>query len=652
LSEALGMTILHSLWQGLLIYLLLRVVLGAVPSLGSGGRYNLSVTALMGITLWSTVTLISQLYNQNWADHTAVTAQGIYPLSLKTLGASAIRVYNEYSISLRPQLPFISLLYVCGLLLQFTRLMYGREQIKALKKTLIPDQKLTAQVKALADRLRISKPVQAGISNLATVPCVADYLKPVLFLPATLFTCLSAQEVEAILVHELAHIKRHDHLVNYFQQLITAVMFYNPFVWLTDRLISAERENCCDDIVVTLTGQPLHYAYALLKLQEAQQQPAALALSATGKDHKLLNRIQRIMTTKKPAGNVRQLALSLVLLTGSICSIAWFNPEFKDGKLVVKHIDLPAVLHTFSTDTLPKPPKPRKPAKPVKAKAPLSPASVKMIKGNKVYYFNDAKMDRLSKEVDRYSAILDKYYNDPKFKQLEKDLDRTGAEMDKMYNSPAIKQLQDDLDKQSSLFDALNDAPEIAKNNAEIEKLSTKIDKYFNSAEYKAALKRYERASRELGNFSQFDTKYKERQREFQEAADAYNKLAHASWIVEYQDQMRKLGEKTREFYSSPEYLKQRDRIRSLSDSLRQNTNSPQMAAINTQMKRLTSKLRTYQNSAELKTAQANLKKATDNLRRYMNSAEYKKRMAVATGMAVQPVAPEQIEIIEPETHQ
>lgn len=629
LGQAVGTAIIHSLWQALLVYLLLRVVIAALPGIGAGGKYNLSVAALLSIMLWFLTTLVTELYNQNWTTDTALPLQDAYPLSLQAIGRSAVQVYHDYSLSLRPHLPYISLIYLCGLILQTTRLVWNRQQLNQLKQTFMPDDALSQQVSRLAKRLSLTKNVLSGFSHKVTVPCVAGYLKPILFLPASVFTCLSPAEIEAIIIHELAHIKRHDQLVNYMQQLLATVMFLNPFTHLINRIINTERENCCDDMVVSVTGEPLNYAYALLKLQEAQPQHNALALAATGKNHTLLNRIERIMKTQKTGGNIRHLTFSLALLAGSICSIAWLNPEFKDGKLVVKPMNVPATMHAALADTLPKPPKPPAPVKAAKPKLPKAPKrlpAVKEIDGYSVTYYDDPKLDRLSKEVDKQAAVVNKYYNSPKYLKIQQGLEKAGAEFEGYYQSPRIKQLQEKFDKQSATFEAMNNNPEIEKLSSQIDELSAGIDKYYNGAEYKKTLRDYEKAEKAMEAVKDYNSaSYKARRHEFQKAADNFNKYQHSTVIKEQQEQISNLSSKLREYYNNAEYVKQRNALTALSDSIGKVYQNQQTRKYRYQMDVLQKQLHQYQSTPELKLAHTRLQQASKRLNDYMNSPEFKK---------------------------
>ena len=133
------------------------------------------------------------------------------------------------------------------------------------------------------------------------VPTVVGVLRPMILLPLTLATGLSAEQVEMLLAHELAHIRRHDHLVNLAQRLIEAALFFHPAVWIVSRRLSAEREHCCDDIVLAAGSGALAYAGSLVRMAEltvGRTRPAfaaAAALGADGRPSELGERIRRLV---------------------------------------------------------------------------------------------------------------------------------------------------------------------------------------------------------------------------------------------------------------------------------------------------------------------------------------------------------------------
>ena len=157
-------------------------------------------------------------------------------------------------------------------------------------------------VARLSRRLHIGRGVRLLESTLVDVPTVIGWLKPVVLLPASALAGLSPQQLEAILAHELAHIRRHDYLVNLLQTLVETLLFYHPAVWWLSRRIRVERENCCDDLAVSLCGDPVTYATALADLEELRgaARPAFLAMAATGGS--LLQRVRRLLGAPSHAG--------------------------------------------------------------------------------------------------------------------------------------------------------------------------------------------------------------------------------------------------------------------------------------------------------------------------------------------------------------
>src|SRR5262249_48188807 len=133
-----------------------------------------------------------------------------------------------------------------------------------------------------AVRLSISKPITLLESVLVQVPVVIGQMRPVIIFPIGLLAGLPADQVELILMHELAHVRRWDYIVNMLQTLIESVMFYNPAVWWISKAIRTEREHCCDDMVVAATQNAHAYATALTALEQTRQSRVELALASTG----------------------------------------------------------------------------------------------------------------------------------------------------------------------------------------------------------------------------------------------------------------------------------------------------------------------------------------------------------------------------------
>ena len=118
----------------------------------------------------------------------------------------------------------------------------------------------------LKTRIRVSRPVRLLVSSLVQAPAVVGWLRPVVLVPVGALAGLPAEQIEALLVHELAHIRRHDYLVNVLQSVVEALLFYHPAVWWVSGHIRTEREQCCDDVAVSVSGDVLTYARALAEI--------------------------------------------------------------------------------------------------------------------------------------------------------------------------------------------------------------------------------------------------------------------------------------------------------------------------------------------------------------------------------------------------
>jgi hypothetical protein len=162
---------------------------------------------------------------------------------------------------------------------------------------------LLATFRRVSQRLGMRRSVLLLQSTLAQVPLVVGYLRPVILLPVSLITSVPLSQLEAILAHELAHVRRHDFVVNLFQTLVETLFFYHPAVWWLSHQIRVEREHCCDDLVVTRLDNRFEYGRALLAIEELRGQGAVLALGAA--DGSLLRRVRRILGADSGRAAVR-----------------------------------------------------------------------------------------------------------------------------------------------------------------------------------------------------------------------------------------------------------------------------------------------------------------------------------------------------------
>jgi len=353
LIQAFGWALLHSLWQGFLIFACLRIVLYLWSHMSARIKYNLSYLSLTGIFAWFCITLWQQV-------STAIRVRQATWIMIETgvrqrhLEMPAI-YHSETTIKhFIPQLemwfPLLVALYVTGVAVMSIKLVMDLVQLKEIRqKQVLPiDAAWEKHLERLAAQLRIPRKVQLLISTHIQVPVMIGFLKPLILLPVAMFNNLSAEQLEAILLHELAHIKRNDYLLNIFQSIVETILFFNPFIWWITKNIRLEREHCCDDLVIASQVQPLQYAKALVALEEYRLTVNALAMAAADNKQHLFHRIKRIMEMKTKNINYTQKLLAVMIIALGLVTIAWLNPIQARAKKTVKKTPAPEVLTKIS----------------------------------------------------------------------------------------------------------------------------------------------------------------------------------------------------------------------------------------------------------------------------------------------------------------
>jgi len=275
---------------------------------------------------------------------------------------------------LRPWLPWIVGVWAAGVGFLSIRLFASWRVIRRMRaEGSEPEDKVWIERFArLRQRLGVSRPVRLLCSASATVPIVIGWLKPVVLVPAGLFTGLSSVQLEAILAHELTHIRRYDYLVNLLQNVLETLFFYHPAVWWVSRQIRKEREHCCDDRAAAACGGALDYARALTALEEQRRAPAALGMAASGGS--LVERIRRLAGANQtdPHGRGWPAVAAIILLLGAAISLVAVSGisagqqrdarPAPDGEIPVKASEKAQATNSKESDD-PRPDKKKTPAK-------------------------------------------------------------------------------------------------------------------------------------------------------------------------------------------------------------------------------------------------------------------------------------------------
>ena len=345
LIQATGWSILHSLWQGALIYALLLPSQMKVFRLSAKLKYMLAYTANCLLFICFIFTFLSVFHWPTDLDHNTVP----HLISFKTVLPTTLSQYAERLF------PTLVLLYTLGLFVQSFIVIKGYTKVRALKKASYTEIPAAWKIlfQQLTRNLHVKRQIDFRLSNQVTVPLVIGFLKPVILFPIALAAQMDIKHIEAILIHELSHIRRNDYVFNLIRTMINTVLFFNPFIWLTGKLIEIEREHACDDLVVKITDTPLTYAHALLQLELLKDKSSPiLSLAATGTEQHLYQRIKRITDMKTNYMNSKQKLLTVSLTIATIVSLAWINPS-KSEKSITKIVIPPVTtIHLSAVNPL------------------------------------------------------------------------------------------------------------------------------------------------------------------------------------------------------------------------------------------------------------------------------------------------------------
>jgi uncharacterized protein involved in exopolysaccharide biosynthesis/beta-lactamase regulating signal transducer with metallopeptidase domain len=312
LAERVGLMLLHSLWQSALIGCAFAVVQAALRRYSANARYLAGCVGMALLLIAPVITLVvGDIPVPNARGGASFAAIGglVKAPSVPMAEAPNAKVENNNYSWLRWLedlfrwlAPNLAAVWLLGVGVFSIRLMGSWWWTRSLR-TIEGGMLEPGWIETLNDlrcRLEISRPVRLLQSTLVEVPTVIGWLRPVILLPAASLAGLSPAQLEAIIAHELAHVRRFDYVVNACQCLIETLLFFNPITWWISRCVREERENCCDDLVITVCGNRVAYASALTALEEARADLPQLAFAATGGS--LLNRIRRLASTQEPGG--------------------------------------------------------------------------------------------------------------------------------------------------------------------------------------------------------------------------------------------------------------------------------------------------------------------------------------------------------------
>lgn len=333
--KALGWSLLDSLWQMGALWLIYVLLTANGKRFHARQRHTLALLSLAGGSLWFLATLVINFYK-------AAAAPEVVTLVVNAGEFAPSPGKGDMAAWLEPVLPFLSVAYLlitaCLFFRFYHQYRYTRRLFhQGLQKA---NPALRVFLQQALQHMSIHRKVNIWISTLVDTPLTIGFWKPVILLPIAAVNNLSIEQTEAIILHELNHIRRNDYLVNLLIACTDIILFFNPFAQLFSGVIRREREHSCDDMVLQFRYDASQYARALLTLEQNRAAGSpALAVAATGNNTLLFNRVKRMLTKEPVTIAMNQKLVAWLLSAFLIGFIGWYNP----GRAIVTTIKETAV---------------------------------------------------------------------------------------------------------------------------------------------------------------------------------------------------------------------------------------------------------------------------------------------------------------------
>jgi len=338
-------TLLHSLWQGVLLAVLTALIISLTTRANAKFRYNLFVGCLVLFVAGVGTTFCIELNNFIPSSRLYTTGLGSPALGDTVMQSGAIQAFSGSSLLdgligyLNKYSSTIVLVWFLIICVKSVRFMVDMRTLVQIRTTQVyhSGTVLARKVQHLATQYGIKQRVQILQSGIIKVPMVLGHFKPLILVPLGLINGLSTEEVNAILSHEIAHIKRRDYLVNILQSATEILFFFNPAVlWVSNR-IRTEREHCCDDLAVSNVKTKKDYIKALVSCHEFAAVTPNYVMAINGGKNQLVHRVQRLISSRNHSLNkLEKVIIGLVLISAIAITTAFSGKDIKVAAVVTK----------------------------------------------------------------------------------------------------------------------------------------------------------------------------------------------------------------------------------------------------------------------------------------------------------------------------
>lgn len=352
--QALGWAVINSLWQLALLWVIYQIITSIHKTARPSAKSLLAASFLMFGFAWFIYTFILALQTEN-------------PATIIAGGIITAPDSNYVPEKMARLLPVASGVYLALLIIPFLRFIKNYRYVQVIRNHGLSkiDAGWRLFVNTMSSRMGIKKPVHVWVSEWVTSPVTIGWLKPVILVPLAAINNLNAQQMEAVLLHELSHIRRYDYLLNLVINFIRVILYFNPFAKAFVRIVETEREKSCDEMVLQFQYSSYEYASALLTLEKVSRNYQLLMIGAGGNGKKLLQRVESIMgVQQKQKFSLQRFSLVLasvifiiaINLFLSVQHFAGSGPKVFSRPLAVtsntvKDMTAPEVINEFPPET-------------------------------------------------------------------------------------------------------------------------------------------------------------------------------------------------------------------------------------------------------------------------------------------------------------
>ena len=317
--RAISWTLAHSIWQGLLLAFLSGIVIMATRKSAALIRYNVIAALFVSFLFITALTFNYQMHTQQ-LEYNVQVAQPTSQIDVSSntnFDFISTDIVQRLVDLFNTNADIIALIWFMIFCIRFFKIFSEFNEIYKIRTSKVHSASdfWQSKIRVMSDRIHLKQAVLLLESKVVKVPSVTGFFKPILLLPVGLLANLPHDQIEAILLHELAHIRRKDYLVNIIQCFVEVLFFFNPGLLWVSSILRDERENCCDDIAISATNNKQGFVRALLSFEEYKFAGQTFAIGFGGSKNHLLHRVKRIFgSDNKTLNSVEKTSISVSLL--------------------------------------------------------------------------------------------------------------------------------------------------------------------------------------------------------------------------------------------------------------------------------------------------------------------------------------------------